>query len=82
VAVNAAGEKLSKQTHAAPLEISRPGPALFAALKFLGQRPPPELSGAPVDELWQWATENWQLGHIPRGPAADSILSGEIIGSS
>jgi glutamyl-Q tRNA(Asp) synthetase len=82
VAVNAAGEKLSKQTHAAPVDISRPGLALFAALEFLGQRPPPELSGATVHELWHWATENWQSGHIPRGPAAGSIPSGEIIGSS
>ncbi len=46
VAVNAAGEKLSKQTRAAPVDASRPGPALFAALEFLGQQPPPELSGA------------------------------------
>jgi glutamyl-Q tRNA(Asp) synthetase len=69
VAVNAAGEKLSKQTRAAPVDISRPGPALFAALEFLGQRPPPELSGASVHELWTWATANWQLDHVPRGPA-------------
>ena len=51
VAVNAAGEKLSKQTRAAPVDISRPGPALFAALEFLGQRPPPELSGASVQDI-------------------------------
>ena len=69
VAVNAAGEKLSKQTRAAPVDCSRPGPGLFAALEFLGQQPPPELSGAAVSELWVWAKANWQLACVPRGPA-------------
>ncbi|MFA4969298.1 MAG: tRNA glutamyl-Q(34) synthetase GluQRS [Sulfuritalea sp.] len=69
VVVNAAGEKLSKQTRAAPVDSARPGPALFAALKFLGQRPPAELSAAPVAELWAWAMANWRLAAVPRGPA-------------
>ncbi len=43
VAVDTAGEKLSKQTRAAPVDARNPGPALFAALAFLGQNPPPEL---------------------------------------
>jgi glutamyl-Q tRNA(Asp) synthetase len=75
VVVNAAGEKLSKQTRAAPVDISRPGPALFAALGFLGQRPPAELSAAPVSELWAWAMANWRLADVPRGPApmAESV---------
>lgn len=68
VAINAAGEKLSKQTRAAPVNISRPVPALFAALDFLGQRPPRELSGAAVHELWAWARANWRLDQVPRGP--------------
>ena len=69
VAVNAAGEKLSKQTRAAAVDISRPGPALVAALEFLGQRPPAELSGATVRDIWTWASLNWRLDHVPRGPA-------------
>jgi len=69
VVVNAAGEKLSKQTRAAPVDSARPGPALFAALEFLGQRPPAELSAAPVSELWAWAMANWRLAAVPRGPA-------------
>ena len=69
VVVNASGEKLSKQTRAAPVDISRPGLALFAALEFLGQRPPRELSGATVAEIWAWARANWQLVRVPRGPA-------------
>ena len=69
VVVNAAGKKLSKQTRAAPVDVSRPGTAVYAALEFLGQRPPPELAGAPVHELWNWARANWRLQLVPRGPA-------------
>jgi len=78
VAVNAAGEKLSKQTHAAPVDVSRPGPALFAALEFLGQRPPAELSGASPDELWNWAMRHWRIDRVPRGPLCPAVSGGII----
>jgi len=67
VAVDVAGEKLSKQTCAQPVDASRPGPALCAALEFLGQRPPSGLSGAAIGEIWDWASENWTLDRVPRG---------------
>lgn len=80
VAVNAAGEKLSKQTRAAPVNRARPVPTLFAVLKFLGQEPPADLAGATLDELWAWATAHWQLGRVPRGPlpagAGESLAVG------
>lgn len=66
VAVDAAGEKLSKQTHAAPLETARPLPALVASLSFLGQQPPRDLARATVREFWDWALENWRLERVPR----------------
>jgi glutamyl-Q tRNA(Asp) synthetase len=66
VAVNAAGEKLSKQTLAAPLEAENPGPALFAALQFLGQAPPANLLKASLPELWQWAHSHWSLAQVAR----------------
>jgi glutamyl-Q tRNA(Asp) synthetase len=69
VVVNAAGEKLSKQTRAEALDIARPGPALVAALEFLGQCPPPGLSAATVEDILAWAVRNWQLARVPRGPA-------------
>lgn len=72
VAVNAAGEKLSKQTQAQPLDDSRPGAALWAALYFLGQAPPPELRAAGCDELWAWARANWQLRRVPSQRAFQS----------
>lgn len=80
VVVNVAGEKLSKQTCAAPVDDAHPGPALCAALEFLGQRPPPDLRAASVSELWRWAMENWRLERVPRGPAAGMTPAGGIIG--
>lgn len=65
VVVNAAGEKLSKQTQAQPLDEQRPGPALWSALDFLGQQPPLELRAAGCDELWRWARASWQPGRVP-----------------
>ena len=66
VAVNAAGEKLSKQTFAAPIDAAAPLPALVAALAFLGQQPPSALARATVGEFWIWALENWRLDRVPR----------------
>lgn len=65
VAVNAAGEKLSKQTLAMPLDIGHPVPALHQALCFLGQDAPAELAAGSLPELWQWARAHWCLANIP-----------------
>ena len=59
LAVNARGEKLSKQTMAAPVDAHKPQAALWHALTFLRQAPPAELVGADLKTLWSWATENW-----------------------
>jgi len=66
VALDAAGEKLSKQTLAAPVDAARPVPALHAALRFLGQQPPDELLRSDCAALWQWAIANWQRDRVPR----------------
>ncbi len=63
VAVNEAGEKLSKQTRAPAVERSNVLPALIDALRFLGQQPP-ALDSVPA--LWQWTAENWRREKIPR----------------
>ena len=70
VAVNERGEKLSKQTFAAPVDAARPSPSLVAALSFLGQQPPRELARATVGELWTWAEKNWKLDRVPRVASA------------
>ena len=64
-AVNAAGEKLSKQTLAPPVDARDPVPALARALEFLGQAPPPHLRQATLAEIWDWARLNWKAERIP-----------------
>ncbi len=59
VAVNNQGEKLSKQTKAALLDISNPVKQLVEAVNFLGQESPIELLGNSVSSFWKWAIENW-----------------------
>jgi glutamyl-Q tRNA(Asp) synthetase len=64
VAVNAQGEKLSKQTRAAAVDDLAPARALVAALHFLGQSPPHDLDD--VASVWAWARDNWRLESVPR----------------
>ena len=66
VAVNRDGQKLSKQTFAAPLDTQATLSTLWQALNFLGQTPPPELLEGELDTLWQWAIAHWQAATIPR----------------
>lgn len=66
VAVNTHGQKLSKQTHAAPLDVRRPAAALAMALEFLGHKPPRELAAAASSELLAWAGEHFDLARVPR----------------
>lgn len=59
VAVNQSGEKLSKQTLAAPADETHPVKTLLRVLDFLRQRPPAELLGCDVKVLLEWAAANW-----------------------
>lgn len=68
VAANPAGEKLSKQTLAQPLNVARASAELVAALRFLGQGVPEELGRAGVAEVWAWAREHWSFAAVPRQP--------------
>lgn len=65
VVTNALGEKLSKQTHAAPINLSRALMQLFLALEFLGQEPPNEIVDGDIASFWQWAIGNWRVKQIP-----------------
>lgn len=60
VAVNAQGEKLSKQTLAAPVDVKKPLPMLLRVLTFLGQSPPADLMDAGLESVWTWAIGNWR----------------------
>jgi glutamyl-Q tRNA(Asp) synthetase len=60
VVVRPDGEKLSKQTGAAGVDL-RAAPALVQqVLACLGLELPAGLAGAPPAELWTWATPRWQ----------------------
>lgn len=65
VAAHASGEKLSKQTRAAPLNAGRASKELHAALLFLHQAPPDALRDGSLAELWDWAVRNWNPSLIP-----------------
>ena len=59
VLVDAAGEKLSKQTQAAPVD-ALPGPeVLWQSLHLLRQAPPQALRSASIREIWAWASGHW-----------------------
>jgi glutamyl-Q tRNA(Asp) synthetase len=66
VAVNEAGEKLSKQTLAPAVRPETAVPELVRALRYLGQQPPDELARARAQDVWQWTAENWRLERVPR----------------
>ena len=66
VAVNPDGEKLSKQTRAAPLAGAQAQLQLWLSLRFLGQDPPSALSSEDLGTLWSWARSNWCLERVPR----------------
>ena len=65
VAVNARGEKLSKQTRARAIDRANARPAIVEALRFLGHEVP-EFEASSVKAIWDWALRNWNLGRVPR----------------
>jgi glutamyl-Q tRNA(Asp) synthetase len=69
------GAKLSKRDHAVSLaagcDLVREGGALLcAALRFLGQSPPPALQGAAPGEILDWGVSNFDLSAVPRASAS------------
>ena len=66
LAVQADGNKLSKQNHAPALSQDEARPALWQALHFLRQCPPPELMASRIDEIIGWGIAHWQLARVPR----------------
>ncbi|GAB3286215.1 tRNA glutamyl-Q(34) synthetase GluQRS [Parahaliea aestuarii] len=67
VLTNREGQKLSKQTHAPPLQDGKAEANLRAALGYLGQpSPPPDCSG--VRNLLDFALARWDPQAVPPGP--------------
>ena len=63
IAIDARGDKLSKQTRASPLP-AKPLPALMLAWRFLDQPEPPE-AVKTVAEFWKWAHRAWNPRALP-----------------
>src|SRR5207302_11134640 len=59
VAVNQAGEKLSKQTRGAPLTVTEAPSRLWQAFRFLGQEPPAERAAASIGGVCDGARAHW-----------------------
>ncbi len=74
IVVNPAGDKLSKQTFAQPLNSDQPAPQLWYALQFLGQAPPAALKDDSLSEIWRWAKANWCWHAIPSQPKKTTTL--------
>jgi glutamyl-Q tRNA(Asp) synthetase len=66
IAVNEAGQKLSKQAYAEPIDSTRPRAMLTGALAFLGHPVPENLAGADPQELLAWAMAHWRLEQVPQ----------------
>jgi glutamyl-Q tRNA(Asp) synthetase len=64
VAINAAGEKLSKQTRAQPLPRSGVATVLRDAWRFLDQPAPPPAVDTPA-AFWDWARGGWARRRLP-----------------
>ena len=69
---NENGEKLSKQTHAKPLNRRKPSEELWMALKFLKQNPPFEIKKASTAEIWAWAKKAWNINALNANPLQSS----------
>lgn len=66
VALNHAGQKLSKQNLAPAIHNDDALAQLWLALDFLGQSPPLALREGTLDDLWRWSIGHWQVAAIPR----------------
>jgi glutamyl-Q tRNA(Asp) synthetase len=76
IAVNESGEKLSKQTLAAPVDETHPAPTLLRVLNFLKQQPPTTMAGSSVETVLEWAIQNWhpeRLIEIRALPSSDAV---------
>ncbi|MCB1664150.1 MAG: tRNA glutamyl-Q(34) synthetase GluQRS [Pseudomonadales bacterium] len=66
VAVNAEGQKLSKQHFARAIDDAHPAPQLWQVLQFLGQAPDPALANASTDDILHWAIQHWDIQAVPK----------------
>jgi len=66
LAVDAAGNKISKSEGGMKVNIKNKEKQLVSVLEFLGQQPPGELALSNIADIWNWAEKHWQIGLVPR----------------
>lgn len=66
LAVNANGDKLSKQNHAPALPTGDPRPVIVQSMSFLGQSLPECWQDLTLPLLLRWAVAHWSLEKVPR----------------
>ena len=66
IIVNEQGQKLSKQTGAAAVDIRNRSTVLIQALNDLGQLVPKKLESEPIKQIWSWAIKHWNVDNIPK----------------
>jgi len=64
IAVNTQGEKLGKQTLAAPVDACNPVAVLLRALAFLHQETPADPGSYDLDSVLNWAIAHWDKGRL------------------
>jgi glutamyl-Q tRNA(Asp) synthetase len=74
------GDKLSKRDNALSLAAGRDlarqgGDLLLAALRFLGQSPPPELAGSPGSQVLHWAAGHFDPSAVPTTSGPFHLIS-------
>ncbi len=74
VVLNEQGEKLSKQTFAAPVDRANPLPVLRQALELLSQMQP-DRDIAGIADFWRWAVQNWSLSTLPSQPSVNLVTN-------
>lgn len=60
LAIQANGQKLSKQNHAKAIDSKLASRNLWRGLEFLGQNPPADLADTSTSECLDWALHHWQ----------------------
>lgn len=76
VALNAAGEKLSKQTKATAVDPADGVAILNRVMRFLGQATYRGDTRCALREFWQWAVATWDLARVPAVRAASLAGNG------
>ncbi len=75
VALDPAGNKLSKQTLAPAVASADWWVTLAPVLAFLGHPPPADLRAGTLVDFWVWAIAAWDREHIPRSRSAPAPAS-------